>query len=313
MNLSSKITALAGGNKQAATFLFFLLLSAIIWTINALSKERVTTINIPVQYINSNTVADAPVVVSVTLKGKGFFLMNFISEVRGFKIVPKTDAERQGDTVVGTLEAIRPLLNDFKGTIEVLRLDPEQLLISGRALFSKKVAVKVTAFVDYTGTAVQKGPSVTYPDSIYVYSASPIPDTLTSVSTEPMYLQQIAQPVFRSVRIKTPGKPYHLALRECWFFLPVEKGTEIQLEIPIHNKYKAVNESYLPASVQLTCKVPLSRYHLTRAALFHVTTTDTSIGGEQILLRVAHQPHWASEVKIKPTVANRIIRSGYQP
>lgn len=313
MNLSSKITALAGGNKQAATFLFFLLLSAVIWTINALSKEQVTTIDIPVQYISANKVADAPPAVAVTLKGKGFFLMEFLSDAHGFKIVPKTNAERQGDTVVGALAAIRPLLNSFKGKIEVLRLEPEQLLISGRALFSKKVGVKATSFVAYTGTAVQKGPSVTYPDSIYIYSATPIPDTLTTVFTEPLRLQQVTQSVFRSVKIKAPGKPYHLPIQECWYFLPVEKGTEIQLEVPIRNQYKAVNESYMPASVQLTCKVPLSRYHLTRAALFHVTTADTSIGGEQILLRVAHQPHWASDVQIKPAIANRIIRSGYQP
>jgi hypothetical protein len=316
MNLRSKISALTGGNKKAATFLLFVVLSAIIWTINALSKDQITTVVIPIQYLSaagSMPEADLPQGISVTLRGKGFYLMQFLSSAKDYKIVPRSVNGVIADTVISAMDAIYPLTTGYKGKIEITSISPEQVLVTGRKLFSKKVAIKARADLSFRPSFVQKGPAVTYPDSIYIYAASPIPDTLTTVYTVNHRYRQIDQTIFRSTPIALPGREYHIPIQTCWYYLPVERGTEIQLEVPIRNPKRALNENYLPSNVQLTCKVPLSKYNITRPEYFKVIAADTSINGDQVILRVTRHPHWVSEIKIQPTIANRIIRTGYQP
>lgn len=316
MSFRSKISALTGGNKKAGTFLLFLVLSAIIWTINSLSKEQTTLVEIPVQYladINKIREADLPQHVTVTLRGKGFYLMQFLSDAKDFNIIPASAGNVRSDTVISTVNALSPLTLPYQGKIVITSIVPEQILITGRKLFSKKVAIKPKTDLTFRASYVKKGPAVIYPDSIYIYAAFRIPDTLTAIYSSNIKLRDLHQSVFRSVLINPPLGDYHIPIQKCWYYLPVERGTEMQLEIPIRNPYRALNEQYLPSGVQLTCKVPLSKYHLTRPEYFRVTTADTSINGDKVILRVTRHPYWATDISIQPTIANRIIRSGYQP
>lgn len=316
MSVRSKISALTGGNKKAGTFLLFVVLSAIIWTINSLSKDHTATLEIPVQYladIHQISEADLPKHVTVNVRGKGFYLMQFLSDVKDFTIIPAAASRVRSDTVISTVHALSPLTLPYKGKIEITSIVPEQMLVTGRKLYSKKVAIKPIADLSFRPSYVQKGPDVLYPDSIYVYAAHRIPDTLTAVYTAPIRFSDIDRPIFSSVLINVPKGDYHLPIQKCWFYLPVERGTEMQLEVPIRNPYRALNEHYLPSTVQLTCMVPLSKYHLTRPEYFRVSTADTSIHGDKVILHVTRHPHWATAVTIQPAIANRIIRSGYQP
>ena len=164
MNLSSKIQMITGGNKQAATFLLFVLLSAVIWTINALSKDQITTIHIPITYPGEQSQelqSGLPHELIFNAKGKGFFLMQFMTKTENFRIVPKSISNPLRDTVISSLQALAPVLEDFQGKIEIRNLQPEQLLLSGRKMFSKKVAIQPRFRATYLPAFVQKGPAIT--------------------------------------------------------------------------------------------------------------------------------------------------------
>lgn len=313
MNLSSKIQAITGGNKQAATFLLFVVLSAVIWTINALSKDQTTTVRIPITYPGEQSAqlqSGLPHELIFNAKGKGFFLMQFMSKTENFRIVPKSINHPLRDTVIASLQALAPVLEDFQGKIEIRNLQPEQLLLSGRKMFSKKVAIQPRYRVTYFPAYVQKGPAITQPDSILLFSTAPIPDSLERVNTILNEASGIDKNLFRRTQLELPNGNYHIAQNDIWFLLPVEKGTEITLEVPITNKRIFQHESYIPSSVKLTCRVPLSRFHQTKADNFLVLPTQPSIDGEKMLVEVVKSPYWASSIRIEPGIVNRIITEG---
>ncbi|MFN8152755.1 MAG: hypothetical protein U0Y08_00535 [Bacteroidia bacterium] len=314
MSIKSIFIKLTGGNKQAATFLMFVLLSAVIWSVNALSKEHVTSFEIPIRYLqNLSGTPDQslPTRLNITVKGKGFYLMRLSSALRGFSIVPKSMSVPGRDTVISALDAMAPVLENFIGKLEITSYSPEQLLLSGRQMYSKKVAIKANCRLSFKPAYVPAGPSVIQPDSILLFSSSPVPDSLNALYTAPFTISNIEAGVFKPVKPELPGPGYHLAATSFLFYLPVEKATEISLDVPIRNSNKAMNEQYLPSSVKLTCRVPLSKFKLTRPELFLVTTGDTSISGDRVLVRIAHAPYWASSVTIEPSLVNRILKAGY--
>lgn len=314
MSFRNYFTHLTGGNKQAATFLLFVMLSAVIWTINALSKEHTTTFDIPIRYFQTTETGanqSLPTKLHITVHGKGFYLMRLSTALNGFAIVPKTMSVQSRDTVISSDDALRPVLEHFKGKLEVTSYAPEQILLSGRLLFSKNVRVMPSARLQFKPTHLAGGPSVIQPDTVTLYSSLPIPDSLRNIYTTPFTLENIDRDVFQQVKVRLPGTEYHLAAATFWYFLPVEKATEMSLDVPIRNKQKAVNEQYLPSTVRLTCKVPLSKFRVTRPDLFLITPGDTSVGGDKVLVQVKHAPYWATSVTIDPTVVNRVIKAGY--
>ncbi len=313
MNLSSKIQMITGGNKQAATFLLFVLLSAVIWTINALSKDQITTIHIPITYPGEQSQelqSGLPHELIFNAKGKGFFLMQFMTKTENFRIVPKSISNPLRDTVISSLQALAPVLEDFQGKIEIRNLQPEQLLLSGRKMFSKKVAIQPRFRATYLPAFVQKGPAITQPDSILLFSTAPIPDTLVRISTIINEATGLDKTLFRRTRLELPNGNFHVAQNDIWFLLPVEKGTEITLEVPIKNNRIFQHESFIPSTVKLTCRVPLSRFHQTKAENFLLLPTQPSIDGEKMLIEVIKAPYWASSIRIEPGVVNRIITEG---
>lgn len=314
MSFRTVIIRLTGGNKQAATFLLFVFLSAVIWTINALSKEHTTSFDIPIRYFQlpgAESDQSLPASLHITVKGKGFHLMRFSSALNGFSIVPKSISNRNRDTVISAEDALLPVMENYKGKLEITTYSPEQILMAGRQLYSKKLKVKPNVRLNYATSYISAGPSVIQPDSITLFSSIPIPDTITALYTEPFSLTNVESTVFRQVTIHLPGPEYHHAAANFWYLQPVEKATEVTIEVPIRNKQRAVNEHYLPSTVRLSCKVPLSKFRLTRADLFIVSPGDTSIEGDKVLVELLHAPYWASSVSITPTVVNRIIKDGY--
>ncbi len=314
MSIRNYFSQLSGGNKQAATFLLFVLLSTVIWTINALSKEHTTTFEIPIRYFKTTeTTADQslPSKLRITVQGKGFYLMRLSSALRGFRIVPKSMSVQSRDTVISSVDVLRPVLEDFNGNLQITSYAPEQILLSGRLLFSKKVSVKPAARLLFKPTHLAGGPAVIQPDTVTLFSSLPIPDSLNNLLTVPFTINQIDRDIFRQVKVQLPGTEYHLAATTFWYYLPVEKATEMSLDVPVRNKQKAVNEQYLPSTVRLNCKVPLSKFRLTHPDLFLITPGDTSVNGDKVLVQVTHAPYWASSISIEPFVVNRVIKAGY--
>ena len=293
------------------TFLVCVLLAAAIWTVNSLNNLHTTTVTLPIVYLNGTVHpknGDLPENLKLELKGTGFALLRFVSRCNDFKIIPHVFHNDAKDTVLSSMNALEPLLREFGKEIEITGITPAQIFLAGKQMFSKKIAIKPIINLKFRESYVQTGPAVTIPDSVMIFSSTPIPATMNSISTETISASQVEKNYFRSVKLSMPAGDFHLINNEAWLLVPVEKGTELTLEVPIKSLSGYSTERYIPSVVKITCMVPLSKYNFTKSDQFNAIPSKRSVDGNKVLINITHAPYWASQLSWEPTTVNRLLK-----
>jgi len=297
-----------GGNKQSISFILCILLAAFIWVINSLNNSHTSEVTIPIIYdkeIEKNSAHPLPPSVHLEVKGRGFKLWSFKKAAKKYSIQTSYLSSRAKDTVISSKEALFSLLNDFNKDIEITGVQPAQLIFSGFHFQSKKLAVKGSYKLEFNAPFMQSGPSVYYPDSVTVYSNNKIPESLNEIYAETIHQKKIHQKVFRRVQLIKPNSEYRLLQNEAWLYVPVEEGTEIELEVPLQTQH---GELLIPSQVRLTCLTPLSKYNQMHPSLFRIRPRAEKSTGDKVIVEVSHAPYWVSRVQIEPVIARRLMK-----
>lgn len=306
-NLVKKI--FGASNQQAISFLLCVLLAAFIWVVNALNNTHQTVVVIPIVYdkeISKNSTLALPPSIQVEVKGRGFALWNFSSAAKKYKVHTSYLSARTKDTVIYSKDAMAALLQNFSKDITVLDLKPTQLVFSGIESYSKKLAVKGNFNLSYQSPFLQSGPAVYYPDSVWVYSNEEIPATLTDIYAKTIEEKNITHTFFHSVALQKPFANYRLLQNHAWLLVPVDEGTEIQLDVPIQSKY---GEIFIPSHAKVTCLVPMNKYTQTKAKQFKVYPIRGTGSSEKTFIQVTHSPYWASRCMLEPDMVRKLTKS----
>ena len=305
--LAQKI--ISNTNRQGASFAFCVLLAALIWVINALNNVHSSTVIIPIVYdkeISKNSTHPLPPSLHVEVKGRGFSLWSFHAAARNFIIQTPYLNSRTKDTIISSKDAISTLLYDFSKEITISDIKPAQLIFSGVEFYSKKLAVKGNYKLHFQTPFIQSSPSIYYPDSVWVYSNNKIPSSVTDIFAEMVTQKNVSHSVFKKVSLKKPFETYRLLQSDVWLMVPVEEGTEIELDVPIQTKY---GELFIPSSVQVSCMVPMSKYNQTHHKQFKVVQMKGTGSDDQAFVEVIHAPYWASRVMVEPQHVNKLTKS----
>jgi hypothetical protein len=300
---------IGGNNRQGISFVFCVLLAAIIWVLNALNETHISTVVIPIVYdkeILKNSTHPLPPSIRLEVKGRGFSLWSFNREARSYQILTPYLTSRTKDTIISTKDAIFGLIRYYAKDISVVDIKPSQLIFSGVEFYSKKLAVKGEFTLNFQTPYLQSGPSIYYPDSIWVYSNEKIPIQTTEIIAETITEKNVSHSVFKRVKLKKPSPNYRLLQNDAWLLVPVEEGTEIELEVPIQSHY---GELFIPSSVKVTCLVPMSKYPLIHHKQFRVSQLKGAGNQEKAFVHVTHSPYWASRVMISPQLVKKLTKS----
>lgn len=300
---------MSGNNKQGIPFMLCVLLAAFIWVINALNETYTSSVVIPIVYdkeILKNSTHPLPPSIQIEVKGRGFTLWSFKKEAAKYKIHTPYLTSRSKDTILSTKDAIAVLIKNYSKDISVSEIKPSQLIFSGVEFYSKKLAVKGEYTLDFQTPYMPSGPSIYYPDSIWVYSNEKIPAAVKDIIAETVVEKNVSHTVFKKVKLKKPFANYRLLQHEAWLFVPVEEGTEIELEVPIRSQY---GEIFIPSTVKVTCLVPMSKYPLTHPKLFRVSQIKGAGDHKTAFVQVTHSPYWVRRVMLAPPMVKKLTKS----
>lgn len=309
MKQESHRPTLSARKKQGIRFSVCVLLAAVIWLVNALNKNYHTVVSVPVYHarpLENNAAYQVPSSIRMDVSGRGFALIRFKNAASDYAV--RTTALRPGnrDSVLDSRMVLASLLDPFNNDISVDYINPPRLFLSGRTSFSKRLKVAGRPVLDLAANTVQAGPHVFYPDSVTVFSGSPIPEHLKLLNALLPVTKNIRQSVFQKVQLQLPEGIYQAVPKEVWCYVPLEAGTEIQLDVPVLSRNGATDELFVPARVTITCKVPLSKYSETKSDRFIVQPTPPAIGGEKVALEIKHAPYWVSDLRLYPEMVSRL-------
>lgn len=292
-------------NAKVISFSICLLLATAIWTINTLNKEHQTDIKVKLLYSNSNFKIQQHGMplneITLTLKGRGFDLAEYLLFKCNDEIEINSNGIFKSNEKISTASLLEAEIIKFKGAIKIDKIFPEIVSLPTRKSYFKKVAIKPIIKFNYKKMYMQSGPMVTVPDSLMLSSTTPIPESLTSLNTMPLSVSQVDDFVFRSTIPDLRDLPNYIPEKsKIWILVPVEMGTECVLNIPIATSESNRYIKFIPSTVSVKCRVPLSKYEQTTPELFKVYAKLNPDGTSNAIVSLSVRPSWADQISWQP-------------
>ncbi|MDD2563006.1 MAG: hypothetical protein PHU27_02155 [Salinivirgaceae bacterium] len=310
-------------DNRTATFLFFLLISSVLWFLNALSKDYITEIETPIQIVgvphDLRSHEAFPNSITTQISGRGFTLLRYKIATPGipfkFDMSPYFAGYTSQQEV--SFQAITQLARKqieqyYGGIFTVLDVYPRNINATFSRIEFKKVAVAFHGNIQFESQFWQKGPLKIEPDSIEIGGPKSIIDTVKCVYTQSVNMLNVNS----FTTIKTSVDHQNLFEIDNWkikISVDVEKFTESTLKVPIRvvNMPALYNVMLFPDYVTVKFLVSLDEYERINVKDFlpivDYERMSTKVGKEKIKVDVVEQPESIKKLTIHPREVNYVI------
>jgi len=252
-------------------FSVFLLISASIWLLNALSKNYTTVIEYPLIYTDFPEdkvfVGEMPGNLDLQINSHGYALLRYklfrkpvpISfKISAFNLNRGQDSSR---AYILTRYLKDQIANQLPAELQLLEIKPDTLHFQYAGRVTRMVKIKPDYIFNIDKQFTIKDKIMLRPDSVEVSGPDLILDTMEFVYTERVNLGDLTRDYSDKVRLnKLPDLNYALSRVNC--SIELERFTVLQVTVPIDvlNLPDSILLQTFPPSIKLSCKVGLSKY-----------------------------------------------------
>ncbi|OAB78530.1 YbbR-like domain-containing protein [Cochleicola gelatinilyticus] len=235
----SKISFPALKKSKIKSFLLFLLLAMLFWTLTKFSKEYTATVTAKVDYYNppNNTSLskDHPNEVSFDLTGNGFGFLFYKFKNPEVRIdLSEYFKEGASEIVIPKSELIKLTTAQLKQSIAVKNISPEQLHIPLDDIVSKKVPVIARATISFENGYQALDSLHSVPDSVMVSGPSKYVNVLDSIVTENRSFNKVQDNISADVSLVVADSlTLRLSPKKVRIAITVDEFAEKQISVPI--------------------------------------------------------------------------------
>jgi hypothetical protein len=310
-------------NKKIIIFLFFLLLSILLWLLTVLNKDYNTILSYPVRYTKIPRelvlLNDATERLVLDIQARGFTLLRLKMQS---KLSPLTlDVNSFSlQSVPGESPIILYLVTDLiidklqqqlTSDIKIKSVVPDTLLLLLTDKFSKKVPVKLDLDLEFERQYMQVGKLEVIPDSITISGPDKIIDTINFIISKHENITGLKKNVTIDLDLLLPDK-LESSTMEVSVNIPVDKFTEGSVKVPIEviNIPDSLFLRAFPANVEIKYRVGLNDYkkvneHMFMAVLDY-SAKESSIGNK-LDVQLVKVPEFVQVTNFSPKSVEYII------
>ncbi|MEA3461872.1 MAG: YbbR-like domain-containing protein [Bacteroidota bacterium] len=257
--------------KRILLFSVFLLISASIWLLNALSKNYTTVIEYPLVYTDfpkdKVSVGDMPGHLDLQINSHGYALLRYklfrkpvpISfNVSEYNLNTGQDGS---SAYILTRYLKEPIARQLPTELQLLEIAPDTLHFQFAGRVTRMVRIKPDFNYSIDKQFTIKDEIMLTPDSVEVTGPDILLDTLAYVYTEGLDLGELTKNYEDKVRLSRMAEmAYSVSRVEC--FIELERFTELQVTVPIEvlNLPDSIVLQTFPSNIMINCKVGLSKY-----------------------------------------------------
>jgi hypothetical protein len=307
--------------RKLLVFSFFLLLSIIIWLLNALSKDYTSEIEYPITYTDipgkKMLIGDMPEDLRLKVNARGYSLLIYNLSNRpvpiNFRVSAFTMNSFPGDSTryfLLTRFAREQIARQLPAELQLVDFSPDTLFFQFANKVSKKVAVR---------SAVQFQPVREFtlvdririePDSVLVTGPDIYVDTLQAIRTEQRNLGILEKSYEGSLVLKAP-EDIVVNTQKVLCTIALEKITEFQVSVPIqvNNLPDSLRLQTFPQNIKITGKVGLSKYDRIVPEVFWaaVDYSDVLANKTQLTVQVQKRPDFLITLDYYPQSVEYLI------
>ncbi|GLB49724.1 CdaR family protein [Neptunitalea lumnitzerae] len=248
-------------NKKTATFLVFLGFSSIIWLLIKLSKEYQQNYDVTLKFYETDKqkiiTNQTTKTVSVLIKSTGFQLLKYNLTSNEFNI-DITDLGDQDIVIdLGNNRYKNAMQRQTFKRSNVLGVTPEKVNVTVDTLTSKEIEVIPTVQLIYRNGYQLSDSVKVSPNFITAYGPSEFLDSLSTVNTEYISLEDVFDDFEKTVKL-TPAKNKEINYSQNTVTISgsVERFSEKVFELPVRfiNVPDHVSIKSFPEAVKVVCK-----------------------------------------------------------
>jgi len=270
MNAAAKQAKLSlKNNRKFKIFLFFLILTSIIWLLIELSKTYTSTVNFKVEYRNlpkDKLLQSKPIVnLEGVLKGPGFSLLKHNIIHRKLLINLKSITKGEKTYYILPNNQLQNLNAQLTGDIELLRILNDTIFIDLGLNISKKVPVASNVSIDFKLGYNLTNELKFSPDSIVITGPKNNIDSIKEIQTKAISLKDIYKNIDIDIALILPPKTSNVQLSATKIHVKaeVDKFTEGRFLLPVEviNVPDSLKINPFPKEIEVIYQVGLSNFN----------------------------------------------------
>ncbi len=297
--------------KQANIFLLFIGIALFIWLMIKLSNEYDSSVNYNIRFINSpgsNSIisnSDSTVILELTAKGFRLFSIKYLQNKPLINIDLNDIKLHKSRYTFSSYILTKPLHKEISRQLkfdEILTaIKPDTLFLNLEPISRKRIPVIADIGYDFEQQYQLYGQVNISPDSIILSGPPSYIDTINSIKTKPVQLQELKSNRSLTLNLLKPfnSKKVLVSSDTVNIFIPVEKFTEASMELPIRVlNNNGLRTRLFPDKINLTYLVALKDYNKVNKEMFNVAVLLNQEGSANRILNVEirHHPNF---IKIK--------------
>ena len=304
-------------NKEFLIFLFFLVLSGIVWLMMTLNEtyEKELPVAVRLTGVPGNVVMTSEMsdTVRVTVRDKGFVLLSYMSSYEPQPVVLNFNTYANKQTGRGQV----PIADIQKQVRQQLFSSSAITAIKADALsFNFNYGERKTVSVAFAGHVV---PMKNYylahvqlsPEKVTVYASKSLLDSLKEMQTEYVNITNFDDTVHQKVRIKSiPGVKVVPETVEVTLFADILTEESISVPITTVNKPANLTIRSFPNHVKVTFSVGSRQFRHVKASDFQVVIDYNEVAAhpsDKCRLHLRAKPSIVSNVRLEMTQVDYLI------
>lgn len=253
-------------SKDVLSFLLFLILSAGIWFLNVLDKDRDTVISVPVVYKNLprniSFENDLPREITLNIKDEGLNLLRYNKE-KSLKLVfdIAEDDLINNELYISHNKIIEKISAQLLNSTRIEDIFPSEIKRDYTILHTKVVPIKPQISILTSNQFMLTSPLKIYPEKIKIYGSEDVLNKINAVFTENFQLTNVRDTIIKKIRLTKLDK-VKFELDDVQLSVFVEMFTEKKIAIPVKvvNSPEYLNVKTFPAQVDVICNVGVSYF-----------------------------------------------------
>lgn len=312
-------------NKKFIYFIIFLILSFILWFLNALNRDYTTNLNLPVTFYNfpknKANITELPSYFIISVKANGFDIVKyeFNKNFNPIKIdlssshFYKFDENDTNKFYILTKDYLNDIDFVLLYDMKVENIKPDTLYFHFTKFGVKKVPIELLSDITTANQYVIKDNIISIiPDSAIVSGPQILIDTITKIFTNNIYLKGLSEKTSVNVELNNYNG-ITISPQNIQLVIDIEQYTEVRFKVPIEivNLPDSLYLHLFPNFVDIVYKIGFSNYQKIKESDFKVIVDYNSIldnFGSKVNTQIVKYPSKIYEFQHHPEFVEYIIQ-----
>jgi hypothetical protein len=299
-------------NKRSIfTFLIFLVISTAAWFLVKLSENYVTqtTFRLQLEEVPADKwVSSDEQSVKMSLNIDGFHTLRYKMIRDRFVTIPLDEVPfrlENNNTYSFSSQYVAEKVAERLGiNASDITMNDAKIYFNMDALKSKVVPIVLQSDITTARQYGIYGIPMLDPSSVTIYGPQEVIDTIKTVRTEPLTMNNVSQNFSATVALDLLDGQIHSDVKEVKAEVQVEKYTERDVEVPI-KVTNSLKMRFFPETMSVKCLVAMRDYASINPESFSVAIDEQQLKAMQPLLDV-HLASWPPTVQILATRPDKV-------